>query len=267
MRKYLQVLKITFQQELAYRLNFIMWRVRNVMQVFLMFFLWDSVFSDSSRQFFGYNRSKMLTYIFGILIIKAIVFSSRTIELSGIISDGTLAQYLLKPINFFKYWFTADIASKILNLSFSFVETILLFLIFKPEIYFQSNPIYLLLFFISLLIAVLLFFAIVFLINMVSFWTPEAGWALPFLFIVIIGDFLSGSVFPLDIFSKSYQNIFYSLPFPYLVFFPLQIYLGKLPISVVINGIFISLGWLIILWFSMKYVWQRGLKKFSSEGI
>ena len=267
MKKYLQVLKITFQQEFAYRLNFIMWRVRNVIQIFLLFFLWTSVFSDPARQFFGYDRSKILTYVFGILIIKAIVFSSRTIELSSIISDGTLALYLLKPINFFKYWFTADMASKILNLSFSFVETVLLFLILKPELFFQSNPIYLLLFFISLSIAVLLFFTIVFLINMFSFWAPETGWALPFLFIVIIGDFLSGSVFPLDIFSKSVQNIFYSLPFPYLVFFPLQVYLGKLSIPTVINGMFISLGWLIVLWFSMKYVWERGMKKFSSEGI
>jgi len=30
---------------------------------------------------------------------------------------------------------------------------------------------------------------------------------------------------------------------------------------------FISLGWLIVLWFSMKYVWEKGMKKFSSEGI
>jgi ABC-2 type transport system permease protein len=90
---------------------------------------------------------------------------------------------------------------------------------------------------------------------------------LPFLFVVIIGDFLSGSVFPLDIFSKSAQNIFYSLPFPYLVFFPLQVYLGKLTIGTTLNGIVISLGWLIVLWFLVKVFWEKGLKKFCSEGI
>ena len=267
MKKYLQVLKITLQQEFAYRLNFIMWRVRNVMQVVLMFFLWSSVFSDPTKQFFGYDRTKILTYVFGILVIKAIVFSSRTIELSGIISDGTLGIYLLKPINFFKYWFTADIASKILNLSFSLIETTILFIILKPEIYFQSNPTYLFLFLLSLTIAVLLFFVTIFLINMFSFWAPEVGWALPFLFIVIVGDFLSGSVFPLDIFPRTFQNVFYSLPFPYLVFFPLQVYLGKISIPTAINGIVISLGWLIIFGVLVKYVWGKGLKKFSAEGI
>lgn len=267
MKKYLQVLKITLQQEFAYRLNFIMWRVRNVMQVFLMFYLWSSIFSDSTKQFFGYDRTKILTYVFGILIIKAIVFSSRTIELSGIIADGSLGMYLLKPINFFKYWFTADIASKILNLGFSFIETILLFILLKPQIYFQTNPLYLILFFSSLIIAVFLFFTIIFVINLFSFWAPEAGWALPFLFIVIVGDFLSGSVFPLDIFPKTFQNIFYSLPFPYLVFFPLQVYLGKISIPVVINGMVISIGWLIIFGVLVKYVWEKGLKKFSAEGI
>ena len=267
MRKYLQILKITFQQEFAYRLNFIMWRVRNVLQIFLIFFLWSSVFHDPSSVIFGYDRSKILTYVFGTLIIKAVVFSSRSIELARIISDGTLSFYLVKPVNFFKYWFTRDISSKLLNLSFAFLETTILFFILKPEIFIQSNFFYLFFFLVSLVIAIFLFFAITLLVNIFSFWSPETNWALPYLFIVIIGDFMSGSVFPLDIFPQSMQNIFYSLPFSYLVFFPLQVYLGKLSLVTVINGIFISLGWLIILWMAVKVFWEKGLKEYKAEGI
>ncbi|MBI2103398.1 hypothetical protein HYT59_00170 [Candidatus Woesebacteria bacterium] len=77
MYKYLQVFKISFQQEFAYRLNFIMWRLRNVMQIFLVFFLWSTIFSDNQKEFFGYNRDKILTYVFGILILRALVLSAR----------------------------------------------------------------------------------------------------------------------------------------------------------------------------------------------
>ncbi len=62
--KYISIFKISFAQEFAYRLNFIMWRVRNVMQILLLFFLWTTVFSDPARVVFGYDRAKMLTYVF-----------------------------------------------------------------------------------------------------------------------------------------------------------------------------------------------------------
>jgi len=267
MRKYLQILKINFQQEFAYRLNFIMWRVRNVIQIFLIFFLWSSIFYDTNRVVFGYDRSKILTYVFGTLVIKAVVFSSRSVDLSTIIADGSLSNYLLKPVNFFKYWFVRDVSSKLLNLFFALFETLFLFLILKPEIFIQTNPLYIFLFLLSLVIAVLLFFVIVFVINMFSFWSPETNWALPFLFIVIIADLFSGSVFPLDIFPQTLQNIFYSLPFSYLVFFPLQVYLGKLSLGTILNGIFISLGWLIIFSVLVKTLWDKGLKEYKSEGI
>lgn len=266
MKKYLSVFKISFAQEFAYRLNFIMWRVRNVVQVFLVFFLWDSVFTNSSTVVFGYDRAKILTYVFGILIIRAIVFSSRTIDIAEDIETGDLSNYLLKPVNYFKYWFTRDISSKALNLVFAFFETILLYVILRPPFFLQTNPFYLIAFIFSLITAILLFFSITFLVNMIAFWLPEMGWAFQFLFIAIIGEFLSGSLFPLDIFPKAVQNIFYSLPFPYLVFFPLQIYIGKLSVASVINGLAISIGWLIVLLTLISIVWQKGLKRYAAEG-
>jgi ABC-2 type transport system permease protein len=232
----------------------------------LVFFLWDSVFSGSSTVVFGYDRGKILTYVFGILIIRAIVFSSRTVDIAKDIGSGDLSNYLLKPINYFKYWFTRDISSKALNLIFAFFETIILYLILRPPFFFQTNPFYLLAFLVSLIVAVLLFFSILFLINMVAFWLPEMGWAFQFLFIVIIGEFLSGSLVPLDIFPRVIQNVIYALPFPYLVFFPLQIYIGKISAIAVANGLAISIGWLIVLLTLIPIVWQKGLKRYAAEG-
>src|SRR3990172_12211682 len=141
MKKYLAIFRISFAQEFAYRLNFIMWRVRNVMQIILIFFLWSSVFSDPSRVVFGYDKARILTYVFGILIIKAIVLSARTVDVAGEISSGDLTNFLLKPVNYFKYWFTRDLSSKALNLSFAVVEFFLLYLVLKPSLFFQTDAI------------------------------------------------------------------------------------------------------------------------------
>lgn len=266
MRKYLSVFRISFVQEFAYRLNFIMWRVRNIFQIFLVFFLWDTVFSDPSKEFFGYNREKILTYVFGLLILRALVLSARAMDVAGDISRGDLTNYLLKPVNYFKYWLTRDFSSKALNLAFAAVEFTLLYLILRPIFFFQTNPTSLIGFTIAVSLAVFLFFVLLFITSAVPFWAPQLGWGSHFLLTVVVVEFLSGALFPIDILPNVVQNILYLTPFPYLIFFPLQVYLGKVVGFELIRGIMLSLFWAIVLWFSMNAIWKRGLKVYRAEG-
>jgi ABC-2 type transport system permease protein len=265
MKKYLSVFKISFQQEFAYRLNFIMWRVRNVLQIFLVFFLWDTVFRDPSRVVFGYDRAKILTYVFGIIIIRAVVISARSIDIAGELSRGDLVNYLTKPVSYFKYWFTRDLSSKALNLIFAIVEIPILFLILKPPFFFQTNPLYLAIFFISLIVAIVLFFHILFLFNMFPMWYPDQAWGPTFLLMIFI-EFLGGGVFPIDVLPSGIQKILYLTPFPYLIFAPLQIYLGKYDLLTTLRMVLVSLVWTIVLVFTVKKIWNLGLKVYKSEG-
>jgi len=147
--KYFQIFKISFAQEFAYKVNFIMWRVRNVIQVLIAYYLWSTVFADPTISVFGYDRAKILTYIFGMILIRALVFSARSVDVPQEISEGSLSNYLVRPMNYFKFWFTRDASSKALNFAFSIVEFGILALIFTPPIFFQTNPLYLLAFLFS----------------------------------------------------------------------------------------------------------------------
>jgi ABC-2 type transport system permease protein len=266
MKKLLSIFRISFAQEFAYRLNFIMWRVRNVMQILLLFFLWTSVFPNTQRMLFGYDRVRILTYVFGIMVVRAIVFSARAVDVSGEIANGDLTNLLLKPVSYFKYWLTRDLSSKALNLAFAAVETGILFFILKPDIFLQTNLVSLLAFGLSLAIAILVFFSILMLINFVAFWAPEMGWASQFLFVVVITEFLSGALFPLDILPRAIQNFLFLTPFPYLIFVPIQIYLGKISGAVMLKGIIVSGIWLVVLLTLLKWVWRRGLLVYRAEG-
>ena len=266
MNKYLAIFKISFAQEFAYRLNFIMWRVRNVMQIILIFFLWSSVFSDPTRVVFGYDKARILTYVFGILIVKAIVLSARTVDVANEISSGDLTNFLLKPVNYFRYWFTRDLSSKALNLAFATVEIAILYFLLRPPFFIQTDVVQVSAFVLSLALAVIMFFGLVFLSNLITFWMPEQGWAAQFLVIVVLTDFLSGGVFPLDIFPVALQRILYALPFPYLLFFPLQVYLGKISGSAMWGGILIATAWVMVLMALLNFVWNKGIRKYEAVG-
>lgn len=266
MRKYLQIFKISFAQEFAYKVNFLMWRVRNVIQILIAYFLWSTVFADPKTALFGYDQAKILTYVFAIILIRSLVFSARSVDVPQEISDGSLTNYLLRPIAYFKYWFTRDFSSKALNFAFSAGEFVILVAIFRPPVFFQLNILNLVLFLIALVIANYLIFVIRFLVTAVTFWVPELAWGGQFLFMVVITEFLSGSIFPLDIFPHSWQVAFHYLPFPYLIFFPLQIYLGKIAVFEAVRGIGISLLWSLGLTFWLRSIWQKGLRLYEAVG-
>lgn len=266
MSKYFEVFLISFRQEFAYRLNFIMWRVRNVIQIVIVFFLWDTIFAGPGRTIFGYDRSKVLTYVFGLMIVRAFVLSARAVDVGGEVSSGDLNNYLVKPISYFKYWLTRDLSSKALNIFFATFETVVLFLILKPPFYIQTNPFLILAFLFSLILAMLIFFYFLFITSAVPFWSPESTWGAQFLLINVFIEFLSGAMFPLDILPAIAQKILSYTPFPYLIFFPVEVYLGKITGVQLVGGLSISLIWVFILAMVMKYIWGRGFKVYEAYG-
>jgi len=246
-------------------LNFLMWRLRNVMQVFLVFFLWDAIFSDPRSSVFGYNRSTILTYVFGLIIVRSVVLSARSVDVAGEVSRGDLSNYLIKPISYFKYWLTRDLSSKTLNLLFAVFEASVLMVILKPPFYLQTHFVQLLLFALAIFIAILLFFLLMFLFSLFPLWYPEQAWGASFLLFIFV-DFLGGGIFPLDVLPANIQSVLYLTPFPYLMFSPLQIYLGKFATPLAVERVLLGSLWVAILVFVVGKVWKLGLKVYRSEG-
>lgn len=243
-----------------------MWRVRNVFQIIVTFFLWDTIFAVPGLVVFGYDKSKILTYVFALMIVRAIVLSARAVDVSSDVAEGNLSNYLVKPISYFKYWMTRDIGSKVLNLSFAAVEFIALFIILRPPFYFQTDIYTIFSFLIALVLAVLIYFSLLFIISAVPFWAPELGWGSQFLVIIVLLEFLSGSLFPIDILPIAWQRFVMATPFPYMIYFPVQVYLGKITGIAMVQGFLISFFWTGGLYITMRYVWAKGLKVYQAFG-
>jgi len=232
----------------------------------VVFFLWDTVFYFSGRNLFGYDRDKILTYILGLIFVKAFVLSARAADVAGEIARGEIINYLLKPLNYFRYWLTRDLSSKALNLAFATLEFGVLYVILKPPFFFQTDMGVILLFLVTISLAILTYFLLLFIVNAIPFWAPEMGWGGHFLVTVILVEFLSGSLFPLDVLPQTMQNVLNLTPFPYLIFFPLQVYLGKITGPEAFRGIGITIVWIFILWNLMNHVWKKGFRAYQAHG-
>lgn len=265
MGKYFQLLKITFEEYFVYRFNFFLWRFRSFVFFFTLFFFWLAVYKEK-EVLFGYQKPQMLSYLVGVAFLRAIVFGSRSVDeaVSGIRS-GSIARWLITPIDFFKSLFFRDLADKILNLIFCLFEISFVLSIFHFPFYFPKNPVSLLLFVLVCIFSIFLYFYLLLFFAAFAFWTDQV-WALRWLGTIILLQFLSGEVFPLDIFPSWLFKITQLTPFPYLVYFPLKIWLEKMNSIEILRVLLIMTVWLIISQKVVKFLWQKGLKEYSVYG-
>lgn len=261
MRKYWAVFTTTIQEYFAYRLNMVMWRVRQIFVFLIPYFIWSSVLAKGGS-IYGYDFAALITYLFGTTILRSLVMGSRTVDLGWMINSGYLTIALLKPISNFKFMFTRDLADKFFNLSFIFIEIPLLYFIFHPPIFIQTSLIYILGSAISIVLAILIYFFINIMFGSIGFWSRDV-WAPRFLLMVVM-EFATGAMFPLDMLPSLGQKILYLTPFPYLLFSPLKIYLGQ--DTSVLFHLSVSFIWVIILFLAAKNIWQKGLKVYEAEG-
>src|SRR3989338_842145 len=143
MSKYVQVISNAIAENMTYRLNFVLWRVRRIVNLLLVYFLWHAIFAGRDT-LFGYSQSQMLTYILISNIVSSFVFATRTMDIGDEINSGDLSNYLLKPINYFTYWWAKDVADKGMNIFFSIIEVLLMTVLLKPDLFIQTNPLSLL---------------------------------------------------------------------------------------------------------------------------
>lgn len=265
MKKFLTVFAVSWQNEFTYRLNFFLWRVRNVLRILMTYFLWLGIFS-SRGSIVGYYREQMLTYVLLVLFVQSIILSSPSGDaIGGEIGSGDISNFLVKPIGYLKYWFTRDIASKVLNISFSFLEISLLYLFLRPTIVFPTQPIVIFAFILSLILGVFIYFLFETTTRFIAFWTPEYTWGLSFLTIVFI-ETLSGTIFPLDLLPALARNIIDLTPFPYLIYYPISIFVGTTSGFHILKVLISMLIWIFLLYRLNRFVWQRGLRIYASEG-
>jgi ABC-2 type transport system permease protein len=95
-------------------------------------------------------------------------------------------------------------------------------------------------------------------------WTAQS-WGPRFCFEIVL-EFCAGAYFPIDLLPSTAQRFLSWLPFPYLIFYPLSIYLGRLSGVAVAVCLGRQILWMTVLGFMIRSLWNTGLKVYAAEG-
>lgn len=262
MSLYLQIFSVTFSEYFAYRLNFVLWRLRSFFGLIIRYYLWLAVY-ESTNHLFGYSESQMLTYVLLSTIISGFVLSTRTPDIAGQILNGDVINFLLKPLSFFGYFLTRDVVDKLLNVVFSIAEVILLYIILKPQIYINTGWEAWVALITLTILGCIIAFNINLLISFIAFWSPEV-WAPRFIFFILV-VFFSGGFFPLDILPPYIYKLLLLTPFPYFYFVPTKLYLGYTSPEL-FGYVIATISWTLLSSCIVLFVWRKGLRGYSFYG-
>ncbi|NMC35966.1 hypothetical protein GYA49_02875 [Candidatus Beckwithbacteria bacterium] len=263
--KYYQVFKISLEDQLVYRARVLLWRIRSVIRFLTTYFFWLAMFSNNPH-LYNYSRADILTYVFMSQILYDIIYTTLTDEVAVEIAQGSLGNYLLKPVNYLKYKIAIGLADKSHNVFFSILEAIGLYFIFRPPFRLPQLGSSYLIFIAAVILACILYFELSYWVSLHAFWFREnAGWPIRFLFMMLV-SFLSGNFFPLNFLPKTLFTFLTLLPTTYLTYVPIQFWLEKTDSFTTWFSFVMMILWITILGFLIQKTWKKGLQIYESEG-
>ncbi|MCU0679059.1 MAG: ABC-2 family transporter protein [Planctomycetes bacterium] len=264
MKKYWVVMKMSIARLLAYRFNFFLGRLRNIIVLLLFYYVWRDL-TLKSGVFAGYSEAELVTYVFGANLLRSIIFGPQSRDIAEEINQGIFSKYLVMPINYFWFNFCRELGLRFVHLFSAVAEVAVFAFILQARLLPPADFKTAALAAASVFLAIGLYFTLSFLVNLLAFWSREAMGP-RFLFEWFL-EFASGAYFPLNILPKAFFSALSFLPFFYILYLPLSLYLGKLSSSEIGMGFSRQFGWIIVFGSLAYLTWQKGLKRYTGEGI
>jgi ABC-2 type transport system permease protein len=251
---------------MAYRLNFFLEVLSGILSSLIVVFLWIAIYRSSGKSLIGgYSIEEMVTYLLGGGLINSFILTTaENPETSQSIQDGTLSSLLIKPISPYIIWFARDLGSKTFLFLMGLVVYLFVFLFMRDYLLGFAGMMPLSFFLFSLILAALFQFFLFEALSLLSFWM-ENTYGIRFTMRVIM-EVLGGAIIPISFFPELLEKIFLYLPFQFLIYMPMKIYLGKIPLGQILVELSKEVGWIGGLAILNGILWKKGVKQYVAMG-
>jgi ABC-2 type transport system permease protein len=265
LRKYWHVIKIGIENTLVYRVNFLFRVIFGLIPLIATLSLWRAIYAGGQTGIAGYSLAEMTSYYLVVTIVDALTaVSDDDWQIAADIKDGNISQFLIKPLDYLTYRLCLFGAGRIIYTAVAFVPVTLFIFWHRNYFVFPADGATLGWFMVSIVLTGLLQFFISYALALLAFWLLEVS---TLIFIVFAFEYIAGGhLFPLDILPPALAKALYLTPFPYQLFFPVSIYIGKITGAALYQGMVIQALWVIAAYVLARFVWQRGIRKYAAVG-
>lgn len=258
---YLEFAKKVFLNKMVYRFDYLIGILNTCLQIFIFWCIYKTLYK-SATEINGVTFT-MVTTNFILSLGLSNAFSMNDFFIQGKMNDGSIANELLKPVNFKLRMLAETLGTIFFQLLFNFLPACIIAVAvvgIKPPV----NVIGFLLFIVSACFGFLVLWCINVIVQMSSFWFVNV-WSISTIKNVFV-NVMSGSMLPLWFMPEPVMKFIQFTPFDSIYFTPIRIYLGELEGSSILLFFTKQLLWIIILYLIGELLWRFGQKKLVVQG-
>jgi ABC-2 type transport system permease protein len=259
---YAEFSRVGFVNILAFRLRYFTGIVTYFLNVTVYYFIWSAVFR-SSPTIAGYTLSQMITYVSVGWIIRSFYTNTIDQEMAYEVIEGKIAMDLIKPVSIQWMWISramGESAFRLILLTLPVAVVVsYVFPIQRP-----ASRIDFLFFVAGTLGAFYLMGAINFMIGTCAIPLKSILALIRAKYWLI--ELLSGVLIPMGFFPEPMRRVLAWLPFEYIAYIPLQIYLGKLDHPAALRALAAQWFWIVALLVFAHLWWNRSVRNITIHG-
>ncbi len=265
MKPYRCVFRMGIEKSLEYRADFFLSLFSAVFPIIIQTFLWNYLYgNEDAAALFGYTYNEILIYTLLAGLVSKLVQTGLEYQVNEDIKLGGLNKYLVSPVSYGRYQLFSFLGEKAPQLVIMGAVAAGMIAFSVAVLGLELSPMRVLIFIVSLVLALLLNFFIFYSVALLSFWLTDVNLMFGTVSIVLV--VVSGGVFPLDIFGEKLELLVNLLPFGYTTQFSVNIINGRFGWTQIGSGFLCQLFWIGFFGILARCMWKRGLKRFTAVG-
>lgn len=254
--------KTTIAGQLQYRGALVIWLLGLILEPTIYLVVWSTVARSRGGEVDGFTAASFAAYFLAVMLVDHATFTWIMWEFEYRVRQGHLSPLLLRPVHPIHRDVADNLTFKLLTLAVVLPAAGLLALAFRPT--FTPLPWAIAAFVPALALAFLGRFALEWTLALTGFWTTRVSALNQLYFVAFL--FLSGQAAPLVLLPEPAQVAATLLPFRWFVAFPVELLLGRSSPADAAGGFVAQIAWLALTLVVLRFVWARGVRRYSAVG-
>ena len=257
---YRALMLCNFKQQFSYRASLYMRILGSIIMVYIQVCIWQALLKVGASV--EQTLEQLVTYTVVAFLIGQIAHNNTANALAAKVRNGSIAIDLIRPFPLKWYLFYQQLSENMFNFIFVGLP-VLLVSVFAWS---MSIPgiVEFFLGVISLALAVILTFSFQYAVGLLVFWFKDEVYSR-----MITGgivELFSGSLIPLWFYPQAFREVCEALPFRFMVFEPISVFLGSYDLNGCLKVLGIQLFWIVVLQLIAEYIWRKVQKDITVQG-
>lgn len=244
-----------------YKSNFYLFTLNRIVEVVVYICVWQAIYTQTGTAG-GFSISQMITYYILSVALAPIAIWGLNEDIAHSIRNGQIQRELLSPISYLQYYFGIYIGEMRFALKVGIATFVVCTIIWGVVM--PSSLVALLAGIILILLGIPILYFLQMIIGITGFYTNSI-WGMNILKKAIICIF-AGMIAPINLFPEWFQVVANILPFQEVVYTPIYLYLGQIPIGEIGGIIIKQIIWIAILYILTKVFFHQAVKKVTING-